>query len=264
MNDWTTHDLGPLAPSYTRHSDTLRGALRHALVDRALAHHMSPTPQRVLDVGGGTGVQARLLAERGHHLLILDPDQEMLARAQSAWPPHAEGVPGSITYRTGPGERAAELAGTGWDVVLCHGVLMYVDDPAPLLRALTRCVRPGGLVSVLAKERDALAMRRGLRRDWPGVLHALTSAEETGNLGTTSRGVSRAEVTRHLAHHHVDQLRWYGVRILTDHLGNEPVTDEFEQILEAEWQVGARDPYRGIARLFHIVARAQEGQEPAR
>ncbi|WP_219637153.1 hypothetical protein, partial [Streptomyces sp. AJS327] len=48
------------------------------------------------------------------HVLILDPDEEMLARTQSAWPPHSEGVPGSIAYRAGLGERAAELAGTGW------------------------------------------------------------------------------------------------------------------------------------------------------
>ncbi|MBA0049753.1 methyltransferase domain-containing protein [Streptomyces sp. AJS327] len=242
-------------PLATHHCDTLRDALRHALVDRALAEHMSPTPQRVLDVGGGTGVQGRMLAERGHHVLILDPDEEMLARAQSAWPPHSEGVPGSIAYRAGPGERAADLVGTGWDAVLCHGVLMN-QIPPPLLRTVARCVRPGGLVSVVGKEETASAMRHGLHRDWPGFLHALTGPEKGSDLlGTTSR----VGVVRQLVEHGVYQRAWYGACVLTDHLADDAITGEFEQILEAEWQAGISDPYRRIARLFHIVARAQLG-----
>jgi hypothetical protein len=45
------------------------------------------------------------------------------------------------------------------------------------------------------------------------------------------------------------------VRTVTDHLGEIPPPPEIEQILELEWEMGRRDPYRGMARLIHLIAR---------
>ncbi|MFG2890973.1 methyltransferase domain-containing protein [Streptomyces sp. NPDC048248] len=259
MNTWITPTHGEdLAEVYARHSSTLRGALRHHLVDRALTEHLADArPQRVLDIGGGTGVQARMLAERGHEVTVLDPDEEMLNKARLAWQRYSASVSGSVGFLHGVGERAPQCAGTGWDAVLCHGVLMYLEDPAPLLRALARCVRPGGLVSVLAKQAAALAMRRGLQRDWDGVVEALHTTAELSNLGAISRSVDRAVVLRVLAEHRIHLLHWYGVRVFTDHLGDEPVGEDFDQVLEAEWAAGQVDPYRRVARHYHLIARAE-------
>ena len=49
--------------------------------------------------------------------------------------------------------------------VLCHGVLMYSADPDPVLSAIARMTAPGGLVSLLVRNGDALAMRPGLLGD---------------------------------------------------------------------------------------------------
>ncbi|MGW0909604.1 methyltransferase domain-containing protein [Streptomyces sp. NPDC002853] len=259
MNTWTTPDRPgePLADRYARRSSTLRGAVRHQLVDRALAEHLPDgRPQQILDVGGGTGVQARMLAGRGHHVTVLDPDEAMLARARSSWLPHANDAPGSITFRRGFGEQAPQLVGTGWDAVLCHGVLMYLEDPAPLLRVLAQCLRPGGIISVLAYQADALAIRRGLARDWSGALQALHSPVEDNSIGTVSRGVDRAMVLRIFAEHDLELLQWYGVRVFTDHLEDESSGDDFAQVLQAEWEAGRIDPYRRVARHFHLISRA--------
>ncbi|MGW6318630.1 methyltransferase domain-containing protein [Streptomyces sp. NPDC055099] len=267
VNSWTTPDrpgepLGErLADRYARRSTTLRGAVRHQLVDRALAEHLPDArPQQVLDVGGGTGVQARMLAGRGHHVTVLDPDDAMLARARSSWLPHAHKAPGSITFRRGFGEHAPRLVGTGWDAVLCHGVLMYLEDPAPLLRVLAQCLRPGGIISVLAYQADALAIRRGLARDWSGALKALHSPVEDNSIGTVSRGVDRAMVLRIFAEHDLELVRWYGVRVFTDHLEDEHSGDDFDQVVQAEWEAGRIDPYRQIARHFHLISRAGQIQ----
>ena len=53
-----------------------------------------------------------------------------------------------------------------YPAVLCHGVLMYLADPEPVLRAIARLAAPGGLVSLLVRNGDALAMRPGLSGDW--------------------------------------------------------------------------------------------------
>ena len=60
-----------------------------------------------------------------------------------------------------------------FDVVLCHGVLMYVEEPDPLVAGLARMLAPGGLLSLLVRNGDALAMRPGLAGDWAGALAAL-------------------------------------------------------------------------------------------
>ncbi|MBB2912072.1 hypothetical protein FHS43_003352 [Streptosporangium becharense] len=57
-NSWTSDSGADLATGYARHAGTLRGALRHALVARALREHLPAEPQRVLDVGGGDAHQA--------------------------------------------------------------------------------------------------------------------------------------------------------------------------------------------------------------
>ncbi|MFH0246600.1 methyltransferase domain-containing protein [Streptomyces sp. HK10] len=252
MNSWTTG--GDLAASYTEHSEDLRGALRHALVTRALAHHLPARPQRILDVGGGSGIQARALAARGHHVTILDPDPAMLTRAEHAWAARSEDTAGTLRLLHGRGEDAPRLAGTGWDAVLCHGVLMYLEDPAPLVEALAACTRPGGMLSILAKSAEAMAMRPALERRWADARRALTDQAETGRLGAVSRGTPRAALQDWLAEHRVNVTAWYGVRCFTDHLGEEPVGADFAEILDLEWEAGRRSPYRDIARLFHLIA----------
>ncbi|MEV0114866.1 methyltransferase domain-containing protein [Streptomyces sp. NPDC050844] len=269
MNSWTTstHHGQPLADWYARRSSTLRGAVRHQLVDRALMEHLPVAPpQRVLDVGGGTGVQARMLAHRGHHVTVLDPDENMLAKARTAWLPHADNSPGSVSFCHGTGEQAPQLVGADWDAVLCHGVLMYLQDPAPLLHVLTQCLRPEGLISLLAYQADVLAMQRGLVRDWDGALKALHSPVEYSSIGTISFGVDRTEILRILAEDHVDLVQWYGVRVFTEHLEDEPVGNDFDRVLEAEWEAGRIDPYRRVARHFHVIARpktAHHTQHPS-
>ena len=62
------------------------------------------------------------------------------------------------------------------EAVLCHGVLMYQADPGPVLRAVAGLTAPGGLVSLLVRNGDALAMRPGLLGDWAACAQALTSS----------------------------------------------------------------------------------------
>src|SRR5687768_10558138 len=75
-NTWSGNP-GDLAAAYARHSTTLRGAVRHALVTRALLAHLPQQPCRVLDIGGGAGEQALALARAGHTVTLLDSDPAM-------------------------------------------------------------------------------------------------------------------------------------------------------------------------------------------
>ncbi len=244
-----------LAQRYARHGDTLRGTLRHALVTRALLTHLPPAA-RLLDIGGGAAVQARELARAGHHVTVLDPDPAMLAQARDALDREPAELQQRIKLVQGVGEDAPDLVGSGFDGVLCHGVLLYVDDPDPLLGAVVAAARPGGLVSVLAKNAAALAMRPGIEGRYHDAISVLDTDTdtETNLLGATSRADDRDHIIGLLATHHAEVTSWYGVRVLTDHLRDAPVPPDFDTILELEWRAGARDPYRHVARLFHLLA----------
>jgi S-adenosylmethionine-dependent methyltransferase len=71
-----------LAAGYNSSGGTLRRVVRHELVDRALAEHLTGPPARIVDVGGGAGQQSLRLAHKGYEITILDPSREMLDEAR--------------------------------------------------------------------------------------------------------------------------------------------------------------------------------------
>src|SRR3712207_9592087 len=70
----------------------------------------------------------------------------------------------------------------------CHGVLMYLEDPGPMIHALSALLRPGGVVSVLAKNASALAMRPALEGRYQDALSSLEADRDRGRLGMITRG----------------------------------------------------------------------------
>jgi SAM-dependent methyltransferase len=156
----------------------------------------------------------------------------------------------------GLGERAAGLLGTRqFDAVLCHGVIMYLEDPYPLVKALSDAARPGGVVSVLAKNAAALAVRPALKERYDEALALLDSDRAAGGLGVVTRGDTVEGLSRTFERAGLGVERWYGVRVFTDHLGDREPGPDLPDILELEWEAGRREPYRSVARLIHLLGR---------
>ena len=238
---------------------TLRQVVRQELVSRQLAEQVPDRPRRrILDVGCGQGTQLLGLARRGHDLTGLDSSAELLAdldRSLSAEPPALRD-----RVRLVHGDAlavAAEFEAGQFDVVLCHGVLMYFQDPAPLLAALATVTAPGGLVSLLVRNGDALAMRPGLRGDWAAATDAFGAVTYQNRIGVQARADRRAELTAQLRACHLIVRRWYGVRVFADQAADDapvPEAGALEQLLTCEEQAGRSDPYRSVAALLHVIA----------
>ena len=113
----------------------------------------------------------------------------MLAEARQRLAREEAGVRQRVRLVGGTGERTHEtLGGEMFDSVLCHGVLMYLEDPRPMIHALSALLRPGGIVSVLAKNATALAMRSALEGRYQDALSSLKVERNRGCLGVITRG----------------------------------------------------------------------------
>ncbi|MFG2296656.1 class I SAM-dependent methyltransferase [Streptomyces sp. NPDC048603] len=240
----------------------LRNAVRQELVGRQVDEQIAqrfPVGQRlrVLDVGMGQGTQALRLARAGHMVTGLEQDPGMLDVARAALAGEPAGIRDRVTLLEGDGrETGAHFLPGSFDVVLCHGVLMYVAESDAMLAGLARMLAPGGLLSLLVRNGDALAMRPGLAGDWAGALAAFDSVDYTNRLGLDVRADRLAGLTSTLSGIGAPLHSWYGVRVFTDGTetaGQLPPEDELERLLAAEERAGRTDPYRGVAALLHLV-----------
>jgi SAM-dependent methyltransferase len=209
---------------------------------------------RVLDVGMGQGTQALRLARAGHQVTGLEQDATMIAAAREALSGEPEGIRERMRIIEGDGrDTGVHFLPGSFDVVLCHGVLMYVEEPDPLLAGLARMLAHGGLLSLLVRNGDALAMRPGLAGDWAAALAAFDTTAYRNRLGLDVRADRLGTLTDTLAGIGAPLQAWYGVRVFTDTVvDGAEIPADMEALLAVEERAGRTDPYRGIAALLHL------------
>jgi len=267
MDDRADEDAwAPLADRFVDgHYGSLRGRVRTQVIHDHLRQHLGPPPQRVVDVGGGAGNQSVPLARAGHEVTIVDPSAAMLERATRRLSAEGADVTARVRLVKARGEVAPEaLGGAVFDAVLCHGVLMYLDDPEPLVDSLCELSAPGGLVSIVAKNVEVMALRHAHQGDWAGAIAAFDSDRQINGLGVQTRGDRIEHLSELLDARGVEPVAWYGVRLFTDGwTPGRPAHDPEDLVVRAELIASQRDPYRRLSRLFHLVGVARTDRRAA-
>ncbi|NEB12758.1 methyltransferase domain-containing protein [Streptomyces coelicoflavus] len=209
---------------------------------------------RVLDVGMGQGTQALRLARAGHQVTGVERDATMIAAARDALAGQPEGIRERMRIVEGDGrDTGVHFLPGSFDVVLCHGVLMYIEEPDPLLAGLARMLAPGGLLSLVVRNGDALALRPGQHGDWAGALASFDTVNYRNRLGLDVRADRLATLTAKLAGIGAPLHTWYGVRVFTDTAPDgAPAPADLDTLLAAEERAGRTDPYRAVAALLHL------------
>jgi SAM-dependent methyltransferase len=168
-----------------------------------------PARLTVVDLGAGTGISSRLIADRGPHVFAIEPNAAMRDAAQAD--PRIEWIDGTAEATTLP---AASV-----DVVAAFQAWHWVDHPAGVAEA-RRILKPGGRLAAVYNERDerdpftagfgAIVRRYALDateerranalRNFEAIAPATTRRFETGNIHQIDRaGVhKRAESSSYL------------------------------------------------------------------
>lgn len=248
------------AAKYAAYLETPEGRLR---LDLAFANLQQVLPQatrglRALDLGAGTGALAVRLARLGFHVTLLDASSPMLDIAQHT--ALEARVAELITLKHGQAGQLANLfQAESFDLILCHNILEFVDNPGEVLGAAGRVLRDtSSIVSVLVRNRhgevtkaalvngDLAAAERNLTADWgdESLYGGRVRLFMPDNLRAMLIAMSFAVIAER------------GVRVVSDFLPPKVSrTDEYERIFELERKLGTQPEFAAIARYTHFLAR---------
>lgn len=215
---------------------------------------------RILDVGGGDGGDALPLALAGHDVTVLDPSAPMLAKlaedaAEAGVAARIRGVQGDI-------DAIAGLGAQGFDLVLCHFVLQYLDALEEPLAKLLQAVKPGGYVSLIAPNRPGEVLARAARGVDPAAAFALLDAETNRTL-TFDHAVRRIDAetaAETLERAGCALTARFGGRCINDILPDSAPKDDptfFADLLRLELAVCEREPYLRTGMFWQLVARKE-------
>ncbi|MBV2092860.1 MAG: bifunctional 2-polyprenyl-6-hydroxyphenol methylase/3-demethylubiquinol 3-O-methyltransferase UbiG [Candidatus Thiodiazotropha sp. (ex Ctena orbiculata)] len=115
------HEINPLRLGYIKEFTSLEG-------------------KEVLDVGCGGGILSESLAANGAKVTGIDMGEAPLQVARL----HLLESGFEVTYERIPVERLAEERPASFDLITCMEMLEHVPDPASVVAACAKLVRPGG------------------------------------------------------------------------------------------------------------------------
>lgn len=253
------------ADKYAAYLETLQGRLRLDLAFANVQEFLPRTtqPLRVLDVGCGTGAISVRLARLGFHSTLLDSSLPMLDLARRT--ALEADVIDKVELKHGD---AAHLDGVfqagSFDLILCHNVLEYFDDPVAVLRAVVLALRgPTAILSVLVRNQAGEVLKAAIQSgDLAAADHNLTSPWGQESLyGGKVRLFTPDGLRAMLKTASLEVSVERGVRIIADYLPLQVSHDaDYERILELERKLGRRPEFAAVARYTHFLAhRADPG-----
>lgn len=252
------------ADKYAAYLETPEGRLRSDLAFANLQDFLpqqAEEPLRALDLGCGTGATAVRLARLGIHVTAVDCSAAMLDIARGA--AREAGVTEKMVVKHGEAAQLASLfPARSFDVILCHNILEYVDDPGAVLRDAARASRGlSAIVSVLVRSQAGEVLKAAIRTgDLDEAEDGLTAewGEESLYRGRV-RLFSNDYLQPMLKAASLTLIVERGVRVVADYLPPEVSRDtNYQRILELERKLGMRPEFAAVARYKQCLVRRHD------
>jgi S-adenosylmethionine-dependent methyltransferase len=250
------------ARDYAAYLETPQGRLRTDLafanLQEFLPHPAPPRLLRALDLGSGAGTMAVRLAQLGVHVTLLDSSPAMLELAKQA--ARAAGAAANIMLRHGDAAQIADvLTGESFDLILCHNVLEFLDEPAAVLQSVAQAMRDStATLSVLVRNRAGEVFKSAIQTgDLAAAEHCLTAEWGTEALfGSPVRLFAPDSLRAALRGTPLTVIAERGVRVVSDYLTPTVLRDgEYARILALERKLGGRPEFAAVARYTQYLIR---------
>ena len=239
-----------------------RGELRLVMLDYLLPQLLSLSDQHVLDVGGGLGQQTAWFAKRGHRVTMAEPSEDMLSYAQQ-W--HRDEAPlphASITYLQAPLQALPQQAPGPWSLIACHAVLEWLGNPQAALATLSDLLAPGGQLSLMVFNRDALRFSNAIKGNLEKALSDRLEGKGKRQRLTPISPVTHADIAQWSAVNGLKIEAVAGIRVFQDYLRHPPATPlEKETLLALEKQYCRQDPHWRLGRYLLYTLTKPESPE---
>jgi SAM-dependent methyltransferase len=237
-----------------------RGAVRTGVVWDALRGTLEAPGAyggeraRIVDIGGGTGGFAVPLAELGHRVVVVDPSPDALAAlgrraAERSVTDLVTGVQGDLAD-------LADLVDEA-DLVLCHGVLEVVGEPAVALATIREVLRPGGTLSLLVAQRHAAVIARAMAGHFQQARALLDPEGGGGVVGRAGHRFTHEELTALLADAGLAVWTVHAIRVFADLVPGSLLDLEpgaTQALVDLEKAVAERPEYLPLATQLHVIA----------
>ncbi|AMO69896.1 smtA protein [gamma proteobacterium BDW918] len=235
-----------------------KGELRLALCWRELLAQLPALSQRsslaVWDAGGGLGQMSIRLAELGHQVLLNDISADMLAIAEQDIA--VAGVADQVSLALAPIQQVVvnPAKQQAFDLVLCHAVLEWVNDPKEVIAALVAGMRPGGYLSLMFYNLNALIISNMAK----GNLYKLRDRDFAGHPGGLTPPAPRQpeEMIAALEAAGLELVAKRGIRLVYDLMPRAVRAERsVADVLALEWQYGDQEPFWALGRYVHLLCR---------
>jgi SAM-dependent methyltransferase len=248
------------ASKYAAYLETPEGRLRSDLAFANLQDFLplrANPPLCALDLGCGTGVTAVRLARLGIHVTLLDSSPAMLDIAKRTT--DEAGVTGNVVLQEGDAAQLANLFHIrSFDVILCHNLLEYLDDPGAVLRGAVRVMRDSSaILSVLVRNQAGEVLKAALQTgDLAAAEQNLTAEWGQESLyGGRVRLFTPEALEAILNDASLTINTRGGVRVIADYLPEQiSRSAEYERIFTLERKLGKRREFFAVARYMHCLA----------
>ncbi len=231
-----------------------KGELRLAICRRELQQQLPAAlrerPMQVWDAGGGIGQMAALLLEQGHHVYLNDLSADMLALARQQLQDYVAGDRLTLEHCA-----IQQVSAAGqFQLVVCHAVLEWVADMDAVLKQLVAGMATGGYLSLMFYNLNALVLGNMIK----GNLYKLRDEDFAGHPGGLTPPAPRQpqQVVAALEALGLEVVARRGVRLSHDLMSRQLRSERsVEDMLEIDWQYGAREPFWALGRYVHLLCR---------
>lgn len=205
----------------------------------------------VLDVGGGLGQMSLSLAEAGHRVTYCEPAQNLFEQALASF--SGAQAEDRIEVINDPVQSLFDK-GRSFDLIICHAVLEWLEQPQQVLSQILKLVRTDGYLSLMFFNVHSIILRNLLR----GNFRKAISGDFSGDPGsmTPLNPLEPEMVMLWLRDNGMHIKLETGIRSFSDYLSREHrERTSIEELYDLERRFARQEPYLRMARYIHVLAR---------